>query len=49
LESHQVWNQKVHKIRAAMEALVYGTEKVSSIKRRQFQVGLHRARQAATT
>ena len=32
-----------------MEALVYGAEKVSSTKRRQFQVCLSRAWQAATT
>jgi hypothetical protein len=32
-----------------MEALVYGAEKVSSTKRRQFQVRLNRAQQAATT
>jgi hypothetical protein len=48
-ESHQLREQKIHKIRAAMEALVYGTEKVSTPKGRQFQVRLHRARQAATT
>jgi len=48
-ESHQLHEQMIHKIRAAMEALVYGAEKVSSTKRRQFQVRLNRARQAATT
>jgi hypothetical protein len=48
-ESHQLREQKIHKIRAAIEALVYGAEKVSSTKRRQFQVRLNRARQAATT
>jgi hypothetical protein len=32
-----------------MEALVYGAEKVSTTKRRSFQVRLNRARQAATT
>jgi hypothetical protein len=48
-ESHQLREQKIHKIRAAMEALVYGAEKVSSTKRRQFQVRLNRARQVATT
>jgi len=47
-ESHQLREQKIHKIRAAIEALVYGAEKVSSTKRRQFQVRLNRARQAAT-
>jgi len=34
---------------AAMGALVYGAEKVSSTKQRQFQVRLNRARQAPTT
>jgi len=48
-ESHQLCEQKIHKIRAPIEALVYGAEKVSSTKRRQFQVRLNRARQAATT
>jgi len=48
-ESHQVCEQKIHKICAAMEALVYGAEKVSTTKRRLFQVCLNRARQAATT
>jgi hypothetical protein len=48
-ESHQLSAQKIHKIRAAMEALVYGVETVPSTKRRQFQVRVNRARQAATT
>jgi len=48
-ESHQLCEQKIHKIRAAMEALVYGAEKVSTTKLWQFQVHLNRARQAATT
>jgi len=48
-ESHLVREQKIHKIRAAMEAVVYGAEKVSKMKHRQFQVHLNRARQAATT
>jgi len=48
-ESHQLREQKIHKIRATMEALVYGAEKVSTPKRRQFQVRLNRAQQAATT
>jgi len=48
-ESHQLREQKIHKIRAAMEAVVYGAEKVSTTKRRQLQVRLNRARQAATT
>jgi hypothetical protein len=48
-ESHQLHEQKIHTIRAAMEALVYGAEKVSTTKRRILQVCLNRARQAATT
>jgi hypothetical protein len=40
-ESHQLREQKIHKICAAIEALVYGAEKVSSTKRRQFQVHLN--------
>ena len=48
-ESHQLRKQKIQKICAAMEALVYGVEKVFSTKRWQFQVHLNRARQAATT
>jgi hypothetical protein len=47
-ESHQLREQKIHKIRAAMEVLVYGAEKVTTSKRRQFQVRLKIARQAAT-
>jgi len=35
-DCHQVCKQKIHKIRAAMEALVYGAKKVSTTKRRQF-------------
>jgi len=48
-ESHRLREQKIHKIRAAMEAVVYGAEKVSTTQRRQFQVHLNRARQAAMT
>jgi len=48
-ESHQLRKQMIHQIRAAMKALVYGAEKVSSSKRRQFQECLNRARQPATT
>jgi len=48
-ESHQWHKQKIHKICAAMEAVVYGAEKVSTTKHRQFQVRLNRARQVATT
>jgi len=47
-ESHQLQEQKIHKIRAAMEVLVYVSEKVTTSKRRQFQVRLEIARQAAT-
>jgi len=47
-ESHELCEQKIHMIRAAREAVVYGAEKVSSTKRRQFQVRLNRARQAVT-
>jgi len=48
-ESHQLCEQKIPKIRAAMVAIVDRAEKVSSTKRRQFQVHLERARQVATT
>ena len=48
-ESHQVHKQKIHMIHAAMKALVYGAEKVSTTKHSQFQVCLNGARQAATT
>jgi len=48
-ESHQLREQKIYKIHAAMEAILYGAEKVSTIKRRQFQVRLNRAQHAATT
>jgi len=48
-ESDSICEQKIHKIRAAMETLVYGAEKVSSTKHRQFQVHLNRAWQPATT
>jgi hypothetical protein len=48
-ESHLLREQKIHKIRAALEAVVYGAEMVSTTKRRQFQVRLNRARQAAMT
>jgi hypothetical protein len=49
MESHQLCEQKIHKIHAAMEALVDGADNVSSTKCRQFQVFLNSARQAATT
>jgi len=48
-ESHQLREQKIHKIRAAMEVQVYGAAKVTSTKRRQFQVDRNRAQQGATT
>jgi len=47
-ESHHLREQKIHKILAAMEVQLYGAEKVTTLKRRQFQVHLNRARQAAT-
>jgi len=48
-ESHHLREQKIHNASAAMEALVYGAEKVSTSKCRQFHVHLNRVRQAATT
>ena len=48
-ESHQLWEHMNYTIRVAMEALVFGAGKVSTTRRRQFQVRLNRARQAATT
>jgi len=48
-ESHQLLEQTIDKICAAIEAVVYGAEKVSSTNCRQFQVLLNRAWQAATT
>jgi hypothetical protein len=47
-ELHQLREQKIHKIHAAMEVLVHGADKVTTSKRRQFQVRLKLARQAAT-
>ena len=47
-ESHQLRQQKIHKICAEMEVQVYGAEKVSTTKRRQFQVRLNRAQHAPT-
>jgi len=35
-ESHHLREQKIHKIRAAMKVQLYGAEKVTSSKRRQF-------------
>jgi len=48
-ESHQLYEQKFHKIRAAMEALVFGAEQFFTTKFSIFQVCLNRSRQAATT
>jgi len=48
-ESHQLREQKIYKIHAGMQALVYGTEEVSTTKCRQFQVHLNRTRDVATT
>jgi len=47
-ESHHLGKQKIHKICAAMEVQLHRAEKVTTSKRRQFQVRLNRARQAAT-
>jgi len=47
-QSHHLQEQKIHRIRAAMEVQLYGAEKVTTLKRRYFQVRLNRARQAAT-
>jgi len=47
-ESHQLHERKIDKICAAMEVQVYGAENVTTSKRRQSQVRLNRARQAAT-
>jgi len=47
-ESRQLRVQSIHKIRAAMEAIVNGVEKVSTTKRTQLQVCLNRAEQTAT-
>ena len=47
-ESHQLREQTIHKTCTAIEVLVYGAEKVTTSKRRQFQLRLKIARQAAT-
>jgi flagellar motor component MotA len=49
LESHLLREQKIHMICAAMKSLVSGAEKVSTTKRRQFQVHMNKVWQAATT
>jgi hypothetical protein len=46
-EFHCLQEQKIHKIRDAMEVQLYRAEKVTTSKRRQFQVRLNRARHAA--
>jgi hypothetical protein len=46
---YQLREQMIHKIRAAMEAVMYGAEQVTTSKHRQFLVHLNRAQQAATT
>ena len=48
-ESHRLREQKIYKIRAAMEALVYRAEKVCTTKHRPIQVHLNGAREAAIT
>ena len=48
-ESHQLREQKIHNIRAAMEVQVYGAQKVTTTKQREFQVRLNSAWQAATS
>ena len=47
--SYQLCKQKSHEIRAAMEALMYCAETVSSTQHRQFQLHLNSSQQAATT
>jgi len=41
MESHQLREQKIHRIRAAMEVQVYGAEMITTSKQRQFQVHLN--------
>jgi hypothetical protein len=40
---HELCEHKIHMIRAAIEGLVYGAEKISTAKCRIFQVCLNRA------
>jgi len=49
IESHQLCEQRIHKIHLGKEAIVYGVEMVSPTQHSQFQVCLNRAWQAATT
>jgi len=46
-ESHDLQQQKIHKIYAALEVPLSGADKVSTSKQRQFQMRLNRVRQAA--
>jgi len=48
-ESHQLREQKIHKIPASMEALVFRAEMVSPTERRQCQVRRITAWRAETT
>jgi hypothetical protein len=45
---HQIQEQQIHTIRAAMKVQRYGAEKVPTSARRQFQVRLNTAPQVAT-
>jgi len=47
-ESHHLREQKIHKICAAMDVQLYRAEKITTSKRRQFQVRPNGARQVAT-
>ena len=47
-EYHHLREQKIHEIRAAMEVQLYGAEKLTTSKPRQFQVHPNRAQHAAT-
>ena len=47
-ESHQLRDQKIDKLRVAMEVQVYWAQQVPTPKRWQFQVRLNSARQGAT-
>jgi septal ring factor EnvC (AmiA/AmiB activator) len=46
-ESHQLRELKIHKIHASMAVQVDSAELITTLKRRQFQVCLSRAREAA--
>ena len=47
-ESHHLQVQKIHKIHATMEGQLYGAQKVTTSKRRKYQVRLNRARHSVT-